>query len=63
MSTQETGPWFCPPSRAFLAPFRARADTGAISHAARNHASLANLTPADRRLTLALLSYSDSLSV
>ena len=46
-----------------LQPFPASADTTAISHAARNHAPFANLTPADRRLTLALLSYSDSLRV
>ena len=35
----------------------------AISHAALNHAPFANLTAADRRLTLALLSYSDSLRI
>jgi len=52
-----------PAVTAFLAPFPARADTAAISHAARNYASFANLTAADRRLTLALLSYSDSLFV
>ena len=52
-----------PKVTAFLEPFPATADTAAISHAARNHAPFANLTPADRRLTLALLSYSDSLRV
>lgn len=48
---------------AFLAPFPASADTAAISHAARNHEPFATLTAADRRMTLALLSYSDSLRI
>lgn len=52
-----------PAVTAFLEPLPASADTAAISHAARNHAPFAELTAADRRLALALLSYSDSLRV
>ena len=60
-----TGDWtvVLPKVTAFLEPFPASAETAAISHAARNHAPFADFTPADRRLTLALLSYSDSLRV
>lgn len=52
-----------PAVTAFLEPFPASADTSAISRAARRHASFANLAPTDRRLALALLSYSDSLRI
>ncbi|MGD9515305.1 MULTISPECIES: hypothetical protein [Mycolicibacterium] len=48
---------------AFLEPFPASADTATIAHAARNRAPFAALAAADRRLTLALLGYSDSLRV
>lgn len=48
---------------AFLGPFPASADTVAISHAARDHEPFAALAAADRRLRLALLSYSDSLRI
>ncbi|MET0702149.1 MAG: hypothetical protein ABWY93_21045 [Mycobacterium sp.] len=48
---------------AFLAPFPASADKAAMSRAARNDAPFANLTAADRRLTLTLLSYSGSLRI
>lgn len=52
-----------PAVTTFREPFPASADTATIAHAARNHAPFADLTAADRRLTLALLSYSDSLRV
>ncbi|HEX7824707.1 MAG TPA: hypothetical protein VF477_07400 [Mycobacterium sp.] len=52
-----------PAAAGFLEPFPASADTAAISHAARNYPPFASLSPADRRLTLALLSYSDSIRV
>jgi hypothetical protein len=60
-----TGNWtvVLPAVIAFLEPFPASADTAAISHAARNHEPFADLTTADRRLALALLSYSDSLRI
>ena len=48
---------------AFLEPFPATADTAFISRAAREDSRLHNLARADRRLALALLSYSDSLRV
>lgn len=52
-----------PAVTTFLVPFPASADTAAIAHAARSHAAFANFFPADRRRTLALLNYSDSLRV
>ena len=52
-----------PAVTAFLEPFPATADTAFISRAARGDARLHNLARADRRLALALLSYSDSLRV
>ncbi len=52
-----------PAVTAFLEPFPATADTAFISRAAREDSRLHNLARADRRLALALLSYSDSLRV
>ncbi len=52
-----------PAVTAFLEPFPVSADTATIASAARRHPSFASLDPADRRLALALLSYSDSLRV
>ncbi len=59
------GDWIAvlPAVIAFLAPFPASADTETVSHAARDHAPVANLSPTDRRLALSLLSYSESLRV
>ena len=52
-----------PAVTTFLEPFPASADTATIAHAAHDHPPFASLAAADRRLTLALLSYSDSLRV
>ena len=48
---------------AFLAAIPAAADTLTIAHAARSDPRFDSLTPDDRRLALALLSYSDSLRI
>lgn len=58
-----TGDWsvILPAVTAFLEPFPVSADTATIASAARDH--FAALDLADRRLALALLSYSDSLRV
>lgn len=60
-----SGDWtvVLPAVTTFLEPFPASADTAAIAHAARSHAAFANFVPADRLLTLALLSYGDSLRI
>lgn len=52
-----------PAVTAFLEPLPVSADTATIASAASSHPSFAFLDPADRRLALALLSYSDSLRV
>jgi hypothetical protein len=60
-----SGDWavVLPAVTTFLEPFPATADTAAIAHAARSHMGFANFLSADRRLTLAPLSCSDSLRV
>lgn len=59
------GDWsvILPAVTAFLEPFPVSADTATIASAARDHPPFAALDLADRRLALALLSYSDSLRV
>ena len=52
-----------PAVTALLQPFPVTTDTAAVAHAARHHAPFAGVAAADRRLTLALLSYSDSLRI
>lgn len=52
-----------PAVTASLEPFPVSAGTATIASAARSHPSFAWLDPADRRLALALLSYSNSLRV
>ena len=52
-----------PAVTTFLEPSPANADTATIAHAAHDHPPFADLAAADPRLTLALLSYSDSLRV
>jgi hypothetical protein len=52
-----------PAVTAFLATIPAAADTLAISQAARNDPRFDTLAVEDRRLALALLSYSDSLRI